>query len=164
MRQLTIGAFAIAVCLVMASARADDPSRLRLEWNAPAECPTRETVLGRIAELSGALAGEAEVVAHVEVSAPDAGGWSARVSVRRNGHESTRFLTAPSCAEVVAGVVVMIALVLGPTQGLGAVSEPSPAKPTEPTAAPPDVSVVASSCRPSMQRSAKSSSWRSSNR
>ena len=107
----------------------------RISWNAPVGCPTRETVVGRIRELSAGLAGDAEVVARVEVTAVDAGGWSARVSLRREGLESTRTLTAPSCAEIVDGAVVVIALVLGPTQEPPAL-EPPPAKPAEATAAP----------------------------
>jgi hypothetical protein len=137
---------------VRTGTRGEDPtpSPLRFEWSAPAGgCPTRETVLGRIRGLSGGLTGEAEVVARVEVTAPDAGGWSARVSVRGGGLESTRILTAPSCAEIVDGVVVVIALVLGPTRDPPASeasaaeptkpppSEPAAAEPTEAAAAPP---------------------------
>jgi hypothetical protein len=131
----TIGPLAIAATLSATSARGEDPSLLRLEWNAPVGCPTRETVLGRIRELSAGLSGDAEVVARVEVTAVEAGAWSARVSLRREGLESTRTLTAPSCAEVVDGAVVVIALVLGPTQE-PPLSEPPPAKPAEATAAP----------------------------
>jgi hypothetical protein len=93
-------------------------------------------------ELSERLTGEAEVVARVEVTAPDAGDWSARVSVRREGLESTRVLTAPSCAEVADGAIVVIALVLGPTQD-AASAPPPPANPVEPTAAPPLEAAVA---------------------
>ncbi len=88
-----------------------------------------------IRELSAGLAGDAEVVARVEVTAVDTGGWSARVSLRREGLESTRTLTAPSCAEVVDGAIVVIALVLGPTREPPP-SEPPPANPTEVTATP----------------------------
>ncbi|HTB78635.1 MAG TPA: hypothetical protein VK762_35580, partial [Polyangiaceae bacterium] len=122
----TIGPLALAATLSATSARGEDPSLLRLEWNAPVGCPTRETVVGRIRELSAGLAGDAEVVARVEVTAVEAGGWSARVSLRREGLESTRTLTAASCAEVVDGAVVVIALVLGPTQE-PPLSEPPPA-------------------------------------
>jgi hypothetical protein len=57
------------------------------------------------------------------------------VSVRREGLESTRILTAPSCGDVVGGVIVVIALVLGPTQEPPP-SKPTPAKPTEATSVP----------------------------
>ena len=42
----TIGPLALAATLVATSARGEDPSLLRLEWNAPVGCPTRETVVG----------------------------------------------------------------------------------------------------------------------
>jgi hypothetical protein len=139
----TIGPLAIAASLVAGSAHGEDPSLLRLEWNAPVGCPTREAVVGRIGERSAKQAGNAEVDARFAVTAEDAGGWSARVSVGREGLESTRILTAPSCAEVVDGVVVVIALVLGPTQEPPP-SEPPPATPTAATAAPlPEARVAA---------------------
>src|ERR1700722_9535689 len=139
----TIGPLAVAASLVATSAHGQDPGLLRLEWNAPVGCPTRETVVGRISELSAGLAGDAEVVARVEVTAEDAAGWSARVSVRREGLESLRILTGPSCAEVVDGVVVVIALVLGPTQEPPP-PEPTPAGPREATAPPlPETRVAA---------------------
>lgn len=162
MARCAVGLLAVAASLVATSAHGDDSSLLRLEWNAPAGCPTRETVAGRIRELSAGHAGDAEVVSHVEVTAEEAGGWSARVSVRREGLESTRILTAPSCAEVVDGVVVVIALVLGPTQEPPP-AEPTPDKPPEATAtalpeaplAPPAATSSAGAPMPEVQRPSK---------
>ena len=116
MRRLTIALLGVlAASLFAASARADDSPSLHLEWDAPVGCPTRERVLARIAELGEGLAG-GEVTARVAVTAPVTGTWSAHVFVRRNGLESDRTLTASSCAEVVDGAVVVIALVLGPSE------------------------------------------------
>jgi hypothetical protein len=74
-RHLAFGA--LAGGLVPANALAGDRSSLQLEWSAPEGCPTEESVLGRIAELTGAAPGGPEVVARVAVTTPDAGGWSA---------------------------------------------------------------------------------------
>jgi len=40
-----IGPLVIAASLVAARAHGEEPSLLRLEWNAPVGCPTREMVV-----------------------------------------------------------------------------------------------------------------------
>ena len=114
-------------------------TRARCASNGTPPRTARRVRRWRVARVTGAerraRRRSPEVVARVgPMTAANAGGWSARVSLRRKGLESARILTAPSCAEVVDGVIVMIALVLGPTE------EPAPSEPTPP--GPPDVAAA----------------------
>lgn len=127
----------LAASLIAADARADESAgALRLEWVAPGECPTRDAVTAKIEALTGPRGSETAAAASVSIGAPRGGSWNASVSIRRDAAESTRTLTAASCAELADGVVVMIALVLGPSAEpakAATPSEPAPEVSAEPT-------------------------------
>jgi hypothetical protein len=109
-RRLLVGAL-----LGAASARADSPDKARfLDWNAPSDCATRDQVAARISDLAGVSPGGASVTAKVVVTSTG-DGFHASIFVRRAGFESTRTLSAPSCADLADAIVVMIVLVIDPS-------------------------------------------------
>jgi hypothetical protein len=97
---------------------------LELEWTPAAGCPPREALLERVADLVSQR-GPVEVdqlVVQVVVSDTTSGAYSARIVTEHAGQLGDRTLEAASCADLVEGVALVIALSLTPS-----VPEPEPA-------------------------------------
>jgi hypothetical protein len=97
---------------------------LELEWTPAAGCPPRETLLERVADLVSQR-GPIEVdqlVVQVVVSDTTSGDYSARIVTEHAGQLGDRTLEAASCADLVEGVALVIALSLTPSA-----PEPEPA-------------------------------------
>src|SRR5262245_60589029 len=91
----------LVLLLLTAAARAYAAGdELKLEYTAPPACPSRDEIAAGIVHLAGAHESGATVHARVTVDAPTTRAWSANVSIRRDGLENTRTLTASTCKEV----------------------------------------------------------------
>jgi hypothetical protein len=104
---------------------------LELEWQANAGCPTRAVLLERVAALVSRR-GPVEVerlVVRAAVSDTTPGAYSARIVTEHAGQVGDRTLEAASCADLVEGVALVIALALTP-------SVPEPDAPAESPPAP----------------------------
>ena len=126
---------AAAVAALLASSRAGavELADLTLGWAAPVDCPDREALLARVAELLGARGGEQSHepldVSATVTSLPS--GFRADLRTTQRGVERTRTLEAPSCSELTEASAVVIALALSPPE------ETPRASPVPPVAAPP---------------------------
>jgi hypothetical protein len=106
-------------------------------WEAPPECPQREQVLARVAEL---LADEpaSPLAIRANVSVEAGGAYRAEIVTREpEGAARTRVLSAPSCGELAEASAVVIALAIAPGAALAPPADdaqpaPAPAPPARP--------------------------------
>jgi hypothetical protein len=111
-----------------------------LEWNAPAECPSRDAVLEDAARV---VAKPPEPRSHATVRADvtrdPRGQWHAALSVDADGAHSERVLDAESCQEIARAAALIVAIVVEgkePAQAqnphLAAPASPAPVAPARP--------------------------------
>lgn len=109
-------AFLLLSSLAAAGARADDAKAVRLEYEAGAECPSREAFVEQVLRRSPGvrLAAEGEAAPEFRVVVVRGASESnARLTVRDGtAAPVVRDLAAPDCAELVASMVVVIALAI----------------------------------------------------
>jgi hypothetical protein len=135
-------------------ARADpEPAAppIDLEWDAPAECPGRETVLAQIRRVLGddGAAAAPRVSARVSVARRDDGRWHVRIVVLGEP-EGERMLDSASCSALTGATALVLAIRIKPnllggeTPHPGGTMEPSsiataipPPPPPTPPAPPP---------------------------
>lgn len=132
-RVLALG-IALAVSFGAREALAAELPGLSLSWAAPAECPDRESLLARVAELLGERGGEQThaPLAVLATVTPRDGGFVAELRTTQRGAERTRVLEAPSCTELTEASAVVIALAFSPPEEA---APPAPA----PAPAPPPI-------------------------
>ena len=80
-----------------------------LDWTAPAECPSRESVANAI---DGVLGGEVprDVVAKAAVEPIADGRWRLRLDPAIDGVEARREIEAPSCAELADATAILVGI------------------------------------------------------
>src|SRR5271170_4461784 len=97
--------------LTPSTARAQD---LDLVWNAPAECPTGESVKAQIERAIHLAAGHTlprlQATADIE---PSAGRWVLHLHTVRDGVAGDRDLDSDSCASLARATVLVLSLALG---------------------------------------------------
>jgi hypothetical protein len=116
--------------------RADDLPPVRLEWVAPAECPTRDDVLAGVERiLVGARGGSRQaVVARAVVSKLGPGQWQVELTTRAGESEGERSVNASSCKALADAAALVLALAANSTAT--ATSSPSPPPPPPPSRSP----------------------------
>lgn len=130
----------IAALLASPRAGAVELPDLTLGWTAPADCPGREALLARVAELSGGR-GNDQSHEPLDVSATVMllpSGFRAELRTTQRGVERTRTLEAPSCSELTEASAVVIALALSPPKEAPARPVPVAPPPPAPAADVPD--------------------------
>jgi hypothetical protein len=142
MMRLSLLGLAVGVAALFGSSRAEaaELPDLTLGWAAPADCPDRDTLLARVAELLGARGGE-QSHEPLDVSATVTllqSGFRAELRTTQRGVVRTRTLEAPSCSELTEASAVVIALALSPPEA--APVEAPVALPVAPAAPIADVS------------------------
>jgi hypothetical protein len=89
---------------------------LQLDWQAPASCPTRETILRDVRRLAGANEGDLLAARAVVTETPDQR-W--RVAIDLSGSATGhRTLTADSCTQLARASALIIALAANPEAAL----------------------------------------------
>lgn len=98
-----------------------EPPRFVLDWQAPADCPTRDRVERRIAELLATGTSEGRTLdarAHVEHAS---GSYRVELSLHSGDDPpGIRGLADPDCSELAEGVALIIALAVDPELLVGA--------------------------------------------
>lgn len=90
------------------------PESYRLDWRAPASCPSLAQIEARIAALrSGPANGERTLDIEVTVT-PTAAGMTARLQTRFEGRQDTRELLAARCEDVAEALAVFVVVSLEP--------------------------------------------------
>ena len=126
--RLALTAFLLVV--VAAPARAGNPLPILLTWNAPPECPTRDSVVSAIDRILGS-AGRRATKATVTVENRGEGVWSVHLLTEAEGLVGERSFEATSCASIADATALIVAWTLD----IGHALAPSPAPP--PTAVVP---------------------------
>ncbi len=142
---------ALVVAAISGGARtaAGAPPPVTLEWDAPADCPTRDLVLRETARILGD-AGGATIAGSARVARVARGRWSAELRVASASGIDARTLSAPSCAAIADATALILALAVNPTRatqkepavvgapvkGEGAATSPSAPVPEAPSASP----------------------------
>jgi len=92
-----------------------DETRLpfELEWQAPAECPTRDLVLEKVRRLVDVREGphEARIEAHASIRRR-AASFELAITVREGGVEDARVLRSPTCGVLADAAAIMLATAL----------------------------------------------------
>jgi hypothetical protein len=95
-------------------------NQVDLQWNAPAECPSRDAVLEDAARvLSQPPEPRAHATARANVMRDERGQWHAALSVDAGGAHSDRVLDAESCQAIAKAAALIVAIAVegkGPTQ------------------------------------------------
>jgi hypothetical protein len=97
-----------------------DPVAWAFDWQAPAGCPERDTVVEAVhaylpeLDPSPPIYGSAELRVEVEIVADASAGWSARVRMSGRDGVSERRFSAPACAELGDAVALISAVALDP--------------------------------------------------
>jgi hypothetical protein len=134
-------ALALAGALDLAPARARARGGLALEWRAPDECPTAQTVQSMVAEFLGAdprRARELSATASVERDAQDV--YWLLLRIDGAGQHTERSLSDPNCATLARASALLIAIAIDPEVEARVAEQPiapPPAPPAVPTPAPP---------------------------
>jgi hypothetical protein len=100
----------LAASLLRASAAYGQTPAIDLVWNAPAECPSRDTVLGERERILGASRAVNAEIARTDVYRNATGGWHAQVQVESRGARTAREFDAQSCSEIAAATAVILAV------------------------------------------------------
>ncbi len=140
MRRGFLASVLAALLLVPSPARAeatDGAELLDLDWEAPAECPARSTILGEVARLVGPMpapAAASRVTARVRLTQVSEAHWRVQV-VTLGASGGERVLEAGSCTALSEATVVILALRIRPDLvAAGALEDP--AAPAGPPAVP----------------------------
>jgi hypothetical protein len=126
----TLAALVAAIVPAIASARGKVP--LRLEWVAPAGCPSHADVLADIERTIGDVESSSFVVARVVVAhPPNARSFRAEVQLTAAGSTTSRALEADTCRAVANAAALIVALAIN-ADALPSGTSPSHDAPTTP--------------------------------
>ena len=113
---LAFASFAAACWPAAAVAEPSDSSRegaIDLEWNAPAQCPTREVFLAELASaLGSASRGRVPCSTRIDIASAGDEGWKATVYVAAQGVSSERVLHAENCQTLASAAAVIAAVAM----------------------------------------------------
>ena len=113
---LAFAALAAACWPAAALAEPNDSSRegaIDLEWNAPAQCPTREVFLAELANaLGSASRGRVPSSTRIDIASAGDDGWKATVHVAAQGASSERVLHAETCQTLASAAAVIAAVAM----------------------------------------------------
>lgn len=113
---LTFASLAAACWPAAAVAEPSDSSRegaIDLEWNAPAQCPTREVFLAELASaLGSASRGRVPCATRIDIASAGDEGWKATVHVAARGVSSERVLHAETCETLASAAAVIAAVAM----------------------------------------------------
>jgi hypothetical protein len=122
--------------LVASPAFAQTPARVQLVWNAPAGCPSAESVLADVHRLVGEQPAHG-VVARADVLQVAPEHWSVHLSTDVDGTAGERSLDANSCASLATATALILAWTIDPQRALAArVPRPDAAGPSSPEVQP----------------------------
>lgn len=139
---------ALATCVIGSGARADAEG-VTLAWTAPAECPDRVRVLGKIDRLAPA---SARLRVRVDATVTrDERGYRVALVTEADGARGERSLEAATCASLADATAVIVAMMLDPASAApgpasapvaSVAASPAPAESSEvppvPEAPPPE--------------------------
>lgn len=108
-------AFPLAFKLALAAVAARDaralPETVKLDWNAPPECPAREHVLLDVARVLGdSPANRGPLAVRADVARTGSGRWAAVLSVAGPEGRRERHLEAESCGAVASAIALIVAV------------------------------------------------------
>ncbi len=129
------------------------PAGLRLEWQAPAECPDGEVLRARVVDLVGPAAVEQTSLGARARVRGKPGRWTLELTLVRAGGEDRRTLGDPDCRALAEAAALVLAVAIDPRAQIGGPApsdsppDPSdsslvplpPAEPAAPPTAPPPV-------------------------
>ncbi|HEX3853550.1 MAG TPA: hypothetical protein VHW01_21440 [Polyangiaceae bacterium] len=115
------------------------PGQTEIHWQAPAECPSQNSVRLAVERLLGAsLEGlpSKDVQASGEVRRNDAGNWELLSSLSVGGQEERETLIAKKCQALADAMALKVALAIDPLAVAASVEPTPPAPPPRPAPAP----------------------------
>jgi hypothetical protein len=103
--------------LLTGEARAGEPveTALRLEWNAPAECPARSAVTSEVQRILDANAAR-RATARADIAQLGTERWQVHLATEVDGVAGERILEASSCASLASATALILAWILDPTR------------------------------------------------
>jgi hypothetical protein len=139
-RRVVAGAIAVALGAMAPEARGDDAAPVRLQWIAPAGCPTNAEVVASVERILGGSAGGTRqaVTARAVVSKLGSSRWRVRLTTQVGASTGERTVDADSCRAVADAAALILALAVNPES-----AAPPPAPIPAPVPAPVPVPVPA---------------------
>jgi hypothetical protein len=155
----SLAAFAVATLFVARAAKAEEEEPIRIDFTAPAECPSEAAFVAQLKARTPRvrIVGEGEAerrIFRVELKSRDQT-FQGRLEIRSNGRVSSRELNGDTCDEVENALALVTALAIDPHATTSAVvvppvvayqeaspTPPPPDEPTSPPSPPPDVPVA----------------------
>lgn len=143
----------LALCVVLSSAAAIAPALARaqnglaLDWRAPDECPTAQTVQSMVAEFLGTDPGTARAIrADASVERDAQNRYWLLLRIDNSGQQTERSLSDPDCATLARASALLIAIAINPEVEARVAAQPLVAPPVTapPVAAQPVVPPPAS--------------------
>ncbi len=135
-----------AMCTLDAAARAQSPTTgprsIAVDWEAPAECPSRDELQARLARLLAGSERKEAVRARVAVMRRRSGAWSATIVTNLPGVTGERTLSADSCDLLASATALVIALAFDPDLNLPTPPAPTPPAPPAPLSPRPEATSV----------------------
>jgi hypothetical protein len=124
--------FLFLAALLGARSADAQPSPVALLWNAPPECPSRDSVLEQAGRALGPPRVVSSHVVRADVERDAAGRWHAAVRIEGPGAQADRAFDADTCPAIASATAVVLAVLVED----GAQAEPSPAPPLRRDAPP----------------------------
>jgi hypothetical protein len=114
-----------------------EPSRLELDWAAPAGCPAGDAVRSDALRLAGATAdGSRHLKARASIRPAAKTGWTLSLATDLDGVVGERSLSGMSCESLAEAAALMLALILNPELAISAPPAAPPPPPPPPAVVP----------------------------